>query len=101
MSPLTHLLASWIVAANTTDNLRDRRLGTLAGVVPDLDGLGIVLDVAKGSWANGPWYYYPTYHHWLAHGLPAALLCSAVLAAFGRRRWQVFGLAFIVFHLHL
>jgi inner membrane protein len=101
MSPLTHLLASWIVAAKTTDNLRDRRLVTLAGVLPDLDGLGIVFDIANGSFARGNVYYYPEYHHWLAHGLPAALLCSAVLAVFGRRRWHVFGLALIVFHLHL
>ncbi len=98
MSPLTHLLASWIVAAKTTDSLRDRRLVTLAGVLPDLDGLGIVFDIASGM---GNWRYYQAYHHWLSHGLPAALLCSAALAAFGRRRWQVFGLALIVFHLHL
>jgi hypothetical protein len=101
MSPTTHLLASWIVAAKTTDNLRDRRLVTLAGVAPDLDGLGIVLDIANGSFAKGQVYYYPTYHHWLAHGLPAALLVSAILAAFGQNRWRVFGLAFMVFHLHL
>lgn len=101
MSPITHLLASWIVAAKTTDNLRDRRLVTLAGVAPDLDGLGIILDIANGSFARGHLYYYPQYHHWLMHGLPAALVCSAVLAAFGRRRWHVFALAFVVFHLHL
>lgn len=101
MSPLTHLLASWIVAVKTTDNLRDRRLVTLAGVLPDLDGLGMVVDIAKGAWTRGNWFYYPEYHHWLGHGLPAALLCSVVLAAFGRRRWRVFGLALAVFHLHL
>ena len=101
MSPTTHLLASWIIAARTTDNLRDRRLVTLAGVLPDLDGLGIVIDIANGSFARGHCFYYPAYHHWLMHGLPAALLCSAILAAFGRRRWHVFWLAFIVFHLHL
>jgi inner membrane protein len=101
MSPTTHLLASWIVAAGTTDNLRDRRLVTLAGIAPDLDGLGILLDIANGSFARGQVYYYPEYHHWLAHGLPAALLCSAVLAAWGRRRWRVFGLCLLVFHLHL
>jgi hypothetical protein len=96
MSPITHLLASWIVAAKTTDNLRDRRLVTLAGVAPDLDGLGLIIDLV-----NPHTSYYPQYHHWLMHGLPGALVCSAILAAFGRRRWHVFALAFLTFHLHL
>ena len=89
MNPLTHLLASWIIAAKTTDNLRDRRLVTLAGVVPDLDGLGIVLDYAKGAYASGNFYYYPQYHHLLSHGLPAAVACSLLMAALARRRWRV------------
>jgi len=38
MSPETHLLASWIVAAKTTDNPRDCRLVTLAGILPNGDG---------------------------------------------------------------
>jgi hypothetical protein len=101
MSPLTHLLASWVVAAKTTDNLRDRRLVTWAGVAPDLDGLGIFLDIAKGSYASGNLYYYPEYHHWLTHGLPAALACSIVFAIFGRHRWRVFLLSMLTFHLHL
>jgi inner membrane protein len=101
MSPLTHLLASWIVAAKTTDNLRDRRLVTLAGVAPDLDGLGIVLDFAHGAYTSGKYYYYPVYHHQLTHGLPAALACSLLMSALARRRWRVFGLSFLTFHLHL
>jgi hypothetical protein len=101
MSPTTHLLASWIVAAWTTDNLRDRRLVTLAGVAPDLDGLGIILDVAHGSLRTGQYYYYPQYHHWLTHGLPAALACSVLLAALARRRWKVLVLSLLTYHLHL
>ncbi len=101
MSPLTHLLASWIVAVKTTDNLRDRRLVTLAGVAPDLDGLGILADIAKGSLTTGKYVYYPEYHHWLMHGLPAALGCSILLAAFGCRRWRVLWLSLLTFHLHL
>jgi hypothetical protein len=101
MSPLTHLLASWIVAVKTTDNLRDRRLVTLAGVAPDLDGLGIVLDIARGALHSGKYYYYPQYHHWLMHGLPAAAVCSVLLALPARRHWRVLGLAFLTFHLHL
>jgi|SRR5208282_1812931 hypothetical protein len=101
MSPLTHLLASWIVAVKTTDNLRDRRLVTLAGVAPDLDGLGIVLDIVTGRFARNHPFYYPEYHHWLMHGLPAALACAALLAAFAHRRGRVFWLALLTFHLHL
>ena len=36
MAPITHFLASWIIAAKTTDNPRDCRLVTLAGILPDL-----------------------------------------------------------------
>jgi inner membrane protein len=101
MSPLTHLLASWIVAAKTTDNLRDRRLVTLAGVAPDLDGLGLVLDFANGAFTSGQFYYYPTYHHMVTHGWPASLACSILMAALGRRHWRVFWLSLLTFHLHL
>ncbi len=97
MSPITHLLASWIIASKTTDNLRDRRLVSLAGIAPDLDGLGLVADIIKG----GDPYYYPTYHHWLGHGLAGALVCSAFLTCFARRKGRVFLLAMLMFHLHL
>jgi LexA-binding, inner membrane-associated putative hydrolase len=101
MNPLTHLLASWIVAAKTTDNLRDRRLVTLAGVAPDLDGLGIVPDIANGAFTNGNFHYFLRYHHNLSHGLPGAVVCSIVMAALANRRWRVLGLSFLTFHLHL
>ncbi len=101
MSPVTHLFASGVVAAYTTDNLRDRRLVTIAGVIPDADGLGIIFDIANGSFSHGNLFYYPKYHHWILHGLPGALLCSFLLAAFAQRKWRVLGLAFLVFHLHL
>ena len=42
MSPATHLFIfmNWVIAAKTTDNPRDCRLVTLAGILPELDGLG-------------------------------------------------------------
>jgi len=45
MPPITHFIGSWLLAAAVTDNPRDRKLVTLAGVLPDLDGLGIVAEV--------------------------------------------------------
>ena len=101
MSPVTHLLASWVVAAKTTDNARDCRLVTLAGVLPDLDGLGLLVDMANGALARGNAPYYQRYHHFLSHGLFGAAIITALLAAFARRRARVALLAFAVFHLHL
>jgi hypothetical protein len=100
VNPTAHLLVSWIVAIKTTDNLRDRRLVTLAGVAPDLDGLGIVLDWAKGGFSTDKYFYYQSYHHWTCHGLPAALVCSILMALLARQRWRVLWLSFLTYHLH-
>jgi hypothetical protein len=101
MSPLTHLLASWVVAVHTTDNPRDTRLVALAGLAPDLDGLGIFVDWTNQLLGRPETDYYHIYHHWSGHGLPAALIISGVLAVFAKQRWRVFALAFAMFHLHL
>ena len=45
MSPITHFLASWNLAQLCRLSPRDRLLVTVAGVAPDLDGLGIVGDL--------------------------------------------------------
>jgi len=102
MSPITHFLASWIVAAKTTDNPRDCRLVTLAGLAPDLDGLGLVMDVVKNA-ANGTqsYYYYQQYHHSLLHGIAGAAVIAVVFGALARQRWRVFVFALFAFHLHL
>lgn len=103
MAPITHFLASWLVAAKTTDNQRDCSLVTLAGVLPDADGLGLVVDFAKQWVGTGgpPFYYYQRYHHFWLHGIFGGLLIAGLLACFARRRWRVAGLALLVFHLHL
>jgi inner membrane protein len=58
VSPETHLLASWIIAAKTTDNARDCRLVALAGILPDADGLGLIADALTGSLGGRPTQYY-------------------------------------------
>ena len=103
MSPFTHLVGSWLIASATTSNPRDRKLVTLAGVLPDADGLGVVADVV-GSWFSGKectFYYYQQYHHLLLHGWPGAVAVSGLLALFGRQRWRVLFLCLLTFHLHL
>jgi len=97
------LVGSWLVAVAATDNPRDRKLVTLAGVIPDADALGILVDWTKAALAGEPASYecYQQYHHLLLHGWPGALLVSAILTCFGNKRRRTFLLCLLVFHLHL
>ncbi|HLP77875.1 MAG TPA: metal-dependent hydrolase [Candidatus Paceibacterota bacterium] len=103
MSPIIHALGSWLVATATTTNPRDRLLVTLAGVVPDADGLGILVDTASSlvSGRENTFHYYQQYHHYLLHGWPAALVVAGLLACFGRQRIRVLLICLVAFHLHL
>src|SRR5579859_5973765 len=104
MNPETHLLASWVIAAKATDNARDCRLVALAGILPDADGLGLILDLVKGAFGskkNFDYYYYQEYHHYLLHGFLGAILIPLLVASFANRKRRVALLALLVFHLHL
>ena len=101
MSPETHLLISWVIAAKTTNNPRDCRLVTLAGILPDADGLGLLVDVANQLLWHRQTYFYQNYHHYILHGAFGAVLITLALACFARDRWRVALLALLVFHLHL
>ena len=103
MSPFAHLVGSWLVASATTNNPRDRKLVTLAGVLPDVDGLGVVVDVVDSliSGKENTFHYYQQYHHILLHGWPGAVAVSILLMLFARQRWQVLLLCLLTFHLHL
>ena len=101
MYPETHLMASWVIGAKATDNARDCRLVALAGILPDADGLGVVLDAAGRILGHSKTLYYQHYHHYLLHGAFGAVLITVLLSAFARRKWRVALLALAVFHLHL
>jgi hypothetical protein len=68
VNPETHLLASWVIGAKTTDNERDCRLVALAGILPDADGLGLVFDWINRSLGVKPTFLYQHYHYYLSHG---------------------------------
>ena len=103
MSPLTHFIGSWLVASVTTNNPRDRKLVTLAGVLPDLDGTGLVVDVARAVITGQPFtnQFYAQYHHWLLHGWPGAIVLCGLLTCFARQRLRTAALCLLAFHLHL
>jgi hypothetical protein len=76
MHPLTHMLLGWTLANTVPLTRRDRALVTLASVVPDIDGLGLVAELLTRHSAQ-PLLWWSTYHHVLAHNVAAALVVAA------------------------
>ena len=79
---------------------RDKALVCLAGLAPDLDGLGIVVDFVTRLSGSPETNYYQDFHRLVGHGLPAALVISGVAASLGLARMRVAFFAFIAMHLH-
>ena len=99
MHPVTHLLAGWAVGNAADLDPRDTAIVALAGVVPDIDGLGWVAE--ELTWdTETPLLWYSEYHHVL-HNIGFALVCGAVALALSHRRVRTGLLAFLSFHLHL
>ncbi|KAB2654113.1 MAG: hypothetical protein DVB33_00525 [Verrucomicrobia bacterium] len=103
MSPVVHLMGSWLIGSVATKNPRDRQLIALAGVIPDLDGFGMIPDVVRAVVTDQPntFQFYHRYHHVLCHGCPGAILLCGLLVFFARERWRTFGFCLLTFHLHL
>ncbi len=100
MNPIEHLLIGWAAANAVTLDRRDRAIVTLAGVVPDLDGFGIIPElVTRGT--NHELFWWTDYHHVLGHNLTFALVVAGLAAVLGHARPATAFLAFASFHLHL
>jgi hypothetical protein len=100
VSPVTHLLAGWIVANSANLNRRERAVVTIAGVIPDADGFGLVAEIATRNSAH-PLMWWSEYHHVLGHNIGFGLLVTAAGYAFATRRRLTASLVFVSFHLHL
>ena len=103
MSPVVHLMGSWLVGSVAAKISRDRQLVALAGIIPDLDGFGMIVDVTRSIISDQPntFQFYARYHHVLCHGWPAAIVLCGLLTFFARERWRTFALCLLTFHLHL
>lgn len=99
MSPVTHVLSGWVLANCAQLDRRDRAIVTLACVVPDIDGIGIVAELLTRNSAH-PLPWFTLYHHSL-HNLVFGLVVGIFAAIAARNGWITGALAFISFHLHL
>jgi len=99
MSPVTHFFSGWVLANCVKLDRKDRALVTLACVIPDIDGLGIVAEILTRNSAH-PLLWFSLYHHSL-HNLAFALFVAAVAFAIAKQKWTTALLALLSFHLHL
>jgi inner membrane protein len=75
LSPITHFLVSWALAGTSRVGKRERAAIALAGVAPDLDGLGIVPELlTRGS--SHPLLWFSDYHHVLGHNVIFAVIVT-------------------------
>jgi hypothetical protein len=100
MSPVTHLLLGWATANAANLNRRERAMVTIAGVIPDADGFGLVAEIATRDSAH-PLMWWSEYHHVLGHNIGFCLLVTAAGYALATRRTLTTSLVFLSFHLHL
>lgn len=100
MNPVTHFLAGWLVANAGRLERRDRALVAVSGVIPDIDGLGIISAVT--NWDSGHGLaLYGEYHHVLAHNIFFGVTVAAAAYAISKNKRVTAFLSLLSFHLHL
>jgi hypothetical protein len=99
MTPPAHLLVSWIVANFRRWERADLAAVVVAGIAPDIDGIGYPVEwLTAGTDHELTWY--TSCHHVVAHGLLGALVYTG-LVGWWRRKWWVALASFVIYHLHL
>jgi inner membrane protein len=91
MAPGTHALLGWWTANVLPLSRRDRFVVFLGGVLPDLDGLGLLVSTEA----------YLQYHHVLCHNLLGCVVWLALTAVAAQQRATCLLLVFLNWHLHL
>lgn len=100
MSPVTHFLIGWSVATSCNITRKERAFVAIAGIAPDIDGAGLILDFL-GSHQEQSLELWSRYHHILGHNIGFGLFLAIVAFAMSTKRWLVSFLVMISFHLHL
>lgn len=99
MSPVTHFLTGWAIANLVALDSKDRSLVTLACVIPDVDGLGIIPELLTRNSAH-PLLWFSLYHHAL-HTLAFSIVVAIAAFFLSSHKWETATLVFFSFHIHL
>ena len=83
------------------DTMRDKRLVVLAGIAPDIDGIGIVVDFGTRIFGIAETNFYQNWHRLYGHSIFAALAIAAAVFMLADRKFLAAIFAFLNVHLHL
>ncbi|MDM8518105.1 metal-dependent hydrolase [Desulfobacterales bacterium HSG16] len=100
MNPITHFLIGWTLAGSVTLDRRERAIVTVSGVIPDIDGIGIIAEKLTQNW-DTPLRWWSDYHHLLTHNIGFAVFVAIAACFLARQKLRCSILAFISVHLHL
>lgn len=101
MNPVTHFFVGWCTASIDSGlSRRDRALITLAAVIPDADGLGLIPELLTRH-TEHPLLWFSEYHHAITHNLLSAVITAVLVALCSTARVRAAILAFLAFHTHL
>ena len=90
-----HLFISWHLARRVAPEVKARRWIAWSGLLPDLDGMGWLVDAVTSRT-----HLYEDWHHLLGHNFLFALLLAG-LAGMHCRNARVAGWTWLSLHLHL
>ena len=101
MNVIEHFFIGWCVANVRPDiSERDRALITVASVIPDIDGLGLLVELPTRATSH-PILWWTKYHHVVAHNVGFALFVAIIVYFLATKRIQTTILALFSFHLHI
>lgn len=99
MNPVTHYTLSWLTASQFALNKKQRITVAVAGIIPDVDGIGIAAEfVSRHTSLELNWW--SDYHHVMGHNVTLACIV-AFIALKITRNVKCSVISFMVFHLHL
>jgi membrane-bound metal-dependent hydrolase YbcI (DUF457 family) len=101
MNVIEHFFIGWCIAGiapNISD--RDRTIVTVASVIPDIDGFGLLVELPTRDTSH-PLLWWTDYHHLLAHNAGFAILVAVGAYLLATKKTQTVALAFASFHSHI
>lgn len=101
MNPIEHFFIGWCVAnIPPQSTARDRLIVAAAAVIPDIDGLGMLVEIPTRNTSH-PILWWTDYHHVLTHNIGAAAVVTLAAWLFASNRWTTGALGLLSFHTHI